>query len=363
MTNSTSVSLFIPDLSIGGAERVFVNLANGLADENLDVELVLLHKQGGFLSYVSNDVEVIELGASRLRYAIPSLSNHIQSKNVSNLITGMTFPNCVTILSKALVRVKKSVNVIITEHNTQSEKNDVGTKVQLSIARILYRGADQVIAVSEGVAEDVSEWCNLHKDSIQTIYNPIVNESTIFEDFPMPDHHAYSTNKDILLGVGRLVEQKNFPLLLEAFNRIESDRDVELVILGEGPKRSELEQKAEDLDCSSVIHFPGFVDDPYPYFAHSDVFVLSSKWEGFGNVLVEAMACGTPVVSTNCPNGPSEILADGEYGTLVPIGQPDTMAVSIQKELVDPISKTKLQNRALDFSVSKISKQYMEYLK
>jgi len=158
--------------------------------------------------------------------------------------------------------------------------------------------------------------------------------------------------------VGRLTEQKDIPTTLRAFERISKSQDVELVLLGEGELRGKLRDLAWDLGIEESVHMPGFVDNPFPYMRAADVLVLSSRWEGFGNVLVEAMACGTPVVSTECPGGPPEILRDGKYGKLVPVGDHKALADAVTQTLENPIGASRFVDRAIDFDYQKITKNY-----
>jgi glycosyltransferase involved in cell wall biosynthesis len=171
------------------------------------------------------------------------------------------------------------------------------------------------------------------------------------------DHRWFEDNEDpVILGVGRLNEQKDFQTLLRAFANVLKKRHAYLVILGEGEERSSLEVLSEELNVAHRVHMPGFVRNPYKYMARSDVFVLSSKFEGFGNVIVEAMACGCPVVSTNCRSGPTEILENGKWGRLVPVEDPLRMSNAINESIASPLPPSK--ERAQDFTAEVIMDQY-----
>ena len=176
----------------------------------------------------------------------------------------------------------------------------------------------------------------------------------------MPDHEWF-TNEDISVVVtaGRHVEQKDHPTLLRAFAELHSELDhTRLVVLGEGPLTPEYQQLSTKLGIKKEVLFPGFVYNPYQYMTHADVFALSSRWEGLSLVLIEAMACGTTVVSTDCPNGPSEVLAGGEYGELVPVGNPRLLKNALVRALSNPTNTRLLRERARDFSVSKAATEY-----
>jgi glycosyltransferase involved in cell wall biosynthesis len=194
------------------------------------------------------------------------------------------------------------------------------------------------------------------------IYNPAYNEG-IDRDWTVPDHPWYSQGQPaIVLGVGRLVRQKNFMNLLDAFARVRTQRPARLIILGKGPLRTELLAHARNLGIAADVSLPGFIHHPYSYMRHANVFVLSSDWEGFGNVIVEAMANGCPVVSTDCPSGPNEILDGGRYGPLVPVNAPSALAEAILKVLAQPIEKKLLQARASEFSIKSAANAYLEML-
>ncbi|MCG8345898.1 MAG: glycosyltransferase [Chlorobiales bacterium] len=178
---------------------------------------------------------------------------------------------------------------------------------------------------------------------------------------PLAHPWFYPGEPPVILGVGRLVQQKDFPLLIRAFSRLRKRREARLMILGEGPLRPELEALVETLDLKKDISLPGFIANPYAYMRCSALFILSSRWEGFGNVLVEAMACGTPVVSTDCPSGPSEILENGKWGRLVPVGDVNAMAFAMESALIEP-STHDTAMRAADFSVEQAISSYIQVL-
>jgi glycosyltransferase involved in cell wall biosynthesis len=156
--------------------------------------------------------------------------------------------------------------------------------------------------------------------------------------------------------------QKDFPTLLRAIHHLQEDHETNLIILGKGDDKPALKELAQSLGIADRVSFPGFVKNPYAYIARADVFALSSAWEGFGNVIVEAMACGTPVVSTKCPGGPSEILDHGTYGSLVPVGNSVAFAKALKQQIFSPTKPTRLQERAQEFDITKIARQYENVL-
>ena len=197
---------------------------------------------------------------------------------------------------------------------------------------------------------------------IATINNPVIPSGGIAE-YPAPDHEWFTSgDSPVILAVGRLSAPKDYPTLLQAFERVCRDRQARLVILGDGPEREKLERLAEELGIAGAVSMPGYASNPYAYMQHADLFVLSSAWEGSPNVLVEAMACGCPVVSTDCPSGPDQILEGGRYGVLVPVGAPELLAVAITGALDNPVARSKLLTRAADYSAEKSAACYLEVL-
>ncbi|ELZ36066.1 glycosyl transferase family protein [Halorubrum saccharovorum DSM 1137] len=195
------------------------------------------------------------------------------------------------------------------------------------------------------------------------IHNPAYSKGISEKATERVSHPWFQSDEPpVILGVGSLTPQKDFPTLVRAFNRLRSQQDARLVILGEGDRREELESLIQRYGIGDSVDLPGFVDNPFKYMKQADVFVLSSRWEGFGNVIVEAMACGTPIVSTNCPSGPAEILQNGKYGQLVRTGDPEALAAAVQATLAEPPAPDPLIERAKEFSVERVADKYLATL-
>ncbi|MCS4223600.1 glycosyltransferase involved in cell wall biosynthesis [Salinibacter ruber] len=223
-----------------------------------------------------------------------------------------------------------------------------------------YQYADSIVAISKAVAESVINELKIGDENVHRIYNPVDTRQII--KGASVSVNGLPSNVPIIIGVGSLGPQKDFETLVRAFARIRRKREAHLCILGEGGRRRELEKIAKKLNIHGSISMPGFVGNPFAYMQAADVFALSSKYEGFGNVLVEAMTCGTPVVSTDCPGGPSEILAEGVYGELVPVGEPDALAKVISEMICNPTDSQKLKERAKEFDISRVKKKYQNVL-
>jgi len=230
----------------------------------------------------------------------------------------------------------------------------------------LYPQAHNIVAVSQGVAEDLSTLIQLSPDRVTVIYNPVITPNLLEQALAPLTHPWFEREQPpVILGAGRLSLQKDFPTLLRAFALVRQHRPARLVILGEGEERANLERLAIELGIQNDVSMPGFVDNPFAFMAKASVFVLSSAWEGFGNVLVEALACGCPVVATDCRSGPREILDNGRYGRLVPVGDHEALAKAILETLDNPDfpadRQTRIQ-RAMEFSVDAAVDKYLKVL-
>jgi len=359
------LALFVPSLRGGGAERVMVNLARGFADRGLKVDLVLAKGEGLYLSQVPDKVRLVDLRAKRMASALPPLMTYLRREKPRSFLSAMMHTNVIAILARKLAKV--DTRIVISEHSTLSissrNAKSLRERYLPLIAKRIYPWADMIVAVSKGVADDLVCTLGLPRERIGVIYNPIVTPELLEKAKETVKHPWFQPGgPPVILGVGRLTKPKDFPTLLRAFASVRKEGRSRLVILGGGEERPNLEALAEEFGIAEDVDIPGFVENPYKYMACARVFVLSSRWEGFGNVIVEAMACGTPVVSTDCPSGPAEILEDGRYGELVPVGDYEALARSILSTLDNPISTSVLQQRARDFSVEKIADQYIDVL-
>ena len=290
-----------------------------------------------------------------------------KQNNVKLLFSAIRYCNILTLIANYFL----NINIVIREANTfdsilKGINNDsyqfrVKTKIVLLLMKILYRNANFIIGISTDVIKDIQYYINVPENKIKLINNPIFNENN-------PDFKATSLNDDrfnklphpILISIGRLVYQKNYEHLIRCFKLVVQKIDsAQLVILGVGPDQKRLLALTKDLNIIDRVHFLGFVENPYIYLRKSDLFVLSSRYEGFGNVIVEALAVGLPVVSTNCPGGPKEILDNGKYGKLVPIKDINAMAKAIIYTLQERVNKNDLISRAHKYSVKTISEEYI----
>jgi glycosyltransferase involved in cell wall biosynthesis len=357
MAAAKSIGIYLTSMTMGGAERVARNLCKGLVDRGYEVDLVLVEATGELLHDVPDAVSVIDLNASRVLRSFRPLREYLSMYDPDILYSMMTEPNVVAVLAHRLAMTDS--RLVVSEHNMLSRSSE-SLKDQLARAGTwaLYPLADDVVAVSEGVHDDLVATTRLEPADISMIYNP-VDVKSIREQATEPVDHEWITDDslDVILAGGRHESQKGFDTLLGAFSRIDEE-DVRLVLFGTGPETGSLQAQTEALGIDNRVSFPGFVENPFAYMASADVFVLSSKYEGFGLVLIEALACGCPVVSTDCESGPAEILEDGTYGPLVPVGAASTLADAITATLEDPLESDTLRGRAEDFDIESSVAQY-----
>lgn len=360
------IAIFIPSLRGGGAERVMVTLANAFAARNISVDLILVKAEGPYLSELDNVVRIFDLNVSRVIAGLPGLVRYFRREHPQALLSAMSHTNVIALLAKCLAF--SGTRVVVSERTQVSVSSAMSVlrrrRLLPMLMRWTYPWANGVVAVSHGVADDLSRTIAIPRERIVVIHNPIdfdrINSNSVERSAEL--YESVSSQSPIILGVGRLVEAKNFSFLIQAFAQTLKQFPAKLIILGEGPLRAKLEALIADNGLSNDVIMPGFVKNPYAWMRHAKIFVLSSSWEGFPNVLVEAMACGTAVISTDCPSGPKEILEDGKWGRLVPVDDVDALA----KAMVETLNETEHPNvieRAREFSVDHAADQYLSVLR
>ena len=365
--NQPLVSIFLPNLAGGGAERAMLYLAIGFAERGWRVDLVLAEITGAYLDLVPSKVRIIDL---RAKFPLTisktiALRHYLQQERPAVLFSALD------ILSAALwarwgtnvsTRIVMCVQTYLSEQFRNHQGQTLG-KLRSRMVRWLYPKCDAIVAASLGTAKDVAELTGLPLERIQVIYNPVVTPE-VFQKSQEPLEHTWFEpgSPPVILGIGRLVSQKDFFTLITAFASVREVRPARLIILGGGEQRLELEALIHRLGLEQDVDLPGFVENPYRFLSRVDLFVLSSRFEGFGNVVAEALACGAPVVSTDCPSGPSEILEGGKYGTLIPINNPEAMAIAILDALAAEIDRDALRQRSLEFERDRIVDQYLKLI-
>ena len=359
--------LFIaPNLGGGGAERALVNIINHLDRTRFEPHLALFQKEGVFLEELADDVPVYELQPTdygvlhrnwrRLR-AINQLYRTIRPALIMGILWQV---NSVLLLAQKFYSF--NCPVVINEQTAPASSRTIDSRRSQAwpLTRWLYQQADHVIVISEGIAAELSGE-GINRSKLSVIHNPLVL-SQLQE--PINVNGTRPDKVPLLVAAGRLAKPKNYPMLLNAVAKVGPEYPLTLWILGEGPEKAPLLDLVHTLNLDQTVSFLGFQDNPWHYIKQADIFVLSSDYEGFGNVIIEALAVGTPVIATDCPYGPQEILAGGVYGVLVPPGDANEMAAAIRSLLDDPARRERFRlagpSRAKDFAVDKIVTQYEE---
>jgi glycosyltransferase involved in cell wall biosynthesis len=389
------LALFIRSLGGGGgAERMMVTLAGAFASRGHRVDLVLGRVEGNFVGDVPDSVRLVDLGGRSVITAlpallrdpwsawpllpalvnlnppwvlgcIPALERYLREERPDAMLSALNYTNITALWSHHLAGVP--TRLVVSERNTLSVRAGREVRRRLRalprLVRRFYPWADGVVAVSAGVAEDLAQVTGIPRSEIRTTYNPVVGPEIAVQAAAPLDHPWFASGEPpVLLAAGKLKPQKGFTTLLEAFALLRRRRPARLIVLGEGPQRRELEARVHALGIENDVALPGFVANPFAYMARSAVFVLSSAWEGLPGVLIQAMACGCPVVATQCPSGPAEILEKGEHGPLVPVGDAPALSTAIESVLEAPPDSDQLRGRAGAFSVESSVDRYLESL-
>ena len=364
------LALFISRLHCGGAERVTVNLLRAAAQAGITLDLLLAKAEGSLLSEVPREVRVIDFNVSRVRSAIPQIALYLRRERPRAVISHMTHGNIAFLIARALARTKTPL--VVVEHSRFSPSS-AARKLhpwERKVARVLYPWADHVVGVSTGVSRDVEQSLGLPTDRVRTIYNPIVDarllaraEEPCPHPWLSPDPWPTGDDQPVLLTVGHLGRpEKDHATLLRAVAIVRQTRPVRLVIFGEGSERGQIESLRRDLGLETAVDLPGATNNPYAAMRGASLFVLSSRSEGLPTVLIEALACGCPTVSTTCPSGPTEILEGGRYGVLVPPENPAALAEGILKGLDREWDRDALRRRGAEFSATASMNQYLAIL-
>lgn len=362
------IAFFLPALSFGGIEANTIRLAKSFIEKGYDIELLLGRAQGEYLERIDKSLKVINFNKKRSIGMIYSLVRYMKKEKPDIVYTGGEQANIILMLAKLLSPKTKVIISIRTNLTVEYKETEriIKKKLYPLLSKYLYKLADSIVTVSKGVADDVNKFLNLPKSKLTVIYNPIIDDE-IFNLMEQRNSHPWLNDDQykVIVSVGRLVNQKNFSLLIKAFKKVKEQLpEAKLIILGEGPEKQKLKYLIEELEMEKDVTLEGFVQNPYSYMKKSDLFVLSSKWEGFGNVIVEALATGTPVVSTKCPSGPDEILENGKFGYLVNLNDVEQMSTAILHELSTPSADEKKRKaRAEKFSVESATIQYIKLMK
>jgi len=366
--NAAPLCIFVSFSGQGGVERMVVNLAAALHEAGHAVDLVLVKAGGRHVASIPAGVRVVRLEARHTLSAVPAFARYLRQARPRSVLAVKDRAGQAAILARWIARVP--VRLVIRIGTTVSAAL-AGQGVLRSWAwklstRLFYRHADAVVAVSAGVARDIAAMAGLAAERIHVVANPVVTPD-LAARAAQPAGHAWLDAPDpgappVVLAVGRFTRQKDFPTLIAAFARLRAQRAARLVILGQGRDQAACEALAARLGIAQDCDFPGFAANPYAFMSRARLFVLSSRWEGSPNVLTEALALGTPVVATDCPSGPREILAGGRFGPLVPVGDPDALAAAMAATLDHPLPAAELRAAVREFDAALSAGAYARVL-
>ncbi len=361
---SGGLSIFLPSLAGGGAERAIGTIAQGLARRGVEVSLLLGLAEGPYLAELQGSLRVLDLKSPALPMALPALVRHLREERPAALLAAMSHANVIAALAHRLARSQARLVLSERVHLSSLFEDYRGPRMLLTrrLMRWTYPWAERIATVSEGVSADLLKHVPLAPERVVAIPNPVVDATLAQRAAELPAHPWLAEpGVPVVLGAGRLIAQKDFATLLEAFARLRRERPLRLVILGEGEQRAALLARAQALGVAADVALPGFDANPFAAMRAARLFVLSSRYEGLPGVLIQAMACGTPVVSTDCPSGPREVLEGGRWGRLVPVGDAQALAAAMAAALDDP-APPDVRRRAADYSVDAAVAAYARVL-
>lgn len=366
--HSPRLAVLITDFGDGGVERMLVNIARGLAECGIQVDLLVKETHLPYLPTLSGQVCLVHLQADRSGGLLRALIAYLREHGPDVLLSAKSVDDRLAVQAQAAAgvatRVALRTGTNLSARLAARGKNPLQRWLERRRVRRVYVRADRVICVSHGVADDLARITGLARESIHIPHNPVITPE-LLELARAPAPHPWLADEPrppVVLGVGGLRRQKNFPLLLHAFARLRERRVCRLIILGEGRQRGRLGRLAERLGVAEDVSLPGFVANPYAYMARSALFVLSSYWEGSPNALTEAMAVGTPVVATDCPSGPREILDGGRYGELISIDDAVALAAAMERTLADPPPAERLREAVRPYMLAHSAQEYLDAL-
>ncbi len=357
--------MFFATSGHSGVDRVMTNLIRTFAARGIGVDVLHVRNHGPYLDPVPSNVRIVEMGTAHVNSSLFPLIRYLRREQPAALLTDKDRVNRLALWARRLARVP--TRVIVRTGTTVSRDLASRRPLQRWLQRIsmrrFYRWADGIIVPSAGAARDLAQVSGLPLHRIRAVPSPVITPELrrLAEE---PAAHPWFTTKDrpIVLGVGELCGRKDFATLIRAFAKLRQERACRLVILGEGRQRARLAALARDLGIGDDVAMPGFVKNPYPYMSRADLFVLSSNLEGAPVVLMEALAIGTPAVSTDCPSGPREILGDGRYGPLVPVGDSEALSKAMLATLDNPPDRALLKQGAEPFLAETSATSYLQVL-
>lgn len=364
--DNKKIVLFIRALHGGGAQRAMVRYANALSDRGYDTTVLVLNASGAFKAELSDKVTLITLSANRILTAIPAIIKEL--KRIKPEVVMVTEPACniAMIIARYLSGIE--TRLLIREGLFPSvavkESPYFQTRLSYKLAPYLYKKADIIVAIASEMADDLSSFLNIPREKITLIpINPVVTPK-LYELANEKVNHPWliEKNKPVIISVGRLEAQKDFKTLVNAFCLLRKDVDCKLIIIGDGTLQEELTQQIKMSGYEDDIDLAGFSVNPFSFMSNADLLVLSSRYEGLPNTLIEALACGVPSVATDCKSGPRDIFDNGKFGLLVPVGDEVQMATAMKQTLDSPIDRNILKERGAEYTLDKSIDAYLVHM-
>ncbi|QGU33727.1 glycosyltransferase [Thermochromatium tepidum] len=359
------IAVFASFSGAGGVERMLIHLLQGFVALGERVELVLIRDESPHLAHCPEAVERVRLHARQTLLAVPELAGYLRARRPRALLAAKDRAGRAAVLARALSGVDTRLVLRLGTNlsTAMAERGAFERWLRYWPIRRLYPALDSIVAVSEGVAEDTARLARIPRTRIRVIRNPVITPN-LYEAAAAPCPHPWLApgQPPVIMGAGRFQRQKDFPTLIRAFARLRAERDCRLMILGEGGGRRRLEALIAELGLDADVALPGFQTQLPAYLARAALFVLSSVWEGSPNVLTEALALGVPAVATDCPSGPSEILAGGRHGPLVPVGDVAALTAAMRETLDHPPPASELRAAVAEYEWMRSARAYLEAL-
>lgn len=359
------IAVFVSFSGTGGVERMIVNLIRGFVDLGQPVDLVLVRDRSPHLERLPPEVNWVRLDTDHTFLAVPALARYLREQRPFALLAAKDRAGRAAVLARRLARTDTRIVMRLGTNlsTAMADKPTFARWLRYRPIRWLYPRVDQIVAVSDGVAEDTAAIARIPREHIRVIRNPVITPELEKLAAEPCDHPWFQPGQpSIIVGAGRFQRQKDFPTLIRAFAQVQAQPPCRLVILGDGGGQAKLEALISELGLGDRVDLPGFRTNPYSYLARADLFVLSSAWEGSPNVLTEAMALGTPVVSTNCPSGPRELLDGGRYGPLVSVGDVNGLARAMAETLDHHLPPSALKAAVAEYNQNESAGNYLDAL-
>jgi glycosyltransferase involved in cell wall biosynthesis len=369
MKNNEKIAIFLPSFLGGGVEKMMVYLANNFSERGFTVDYVVIKNYGPYKELLSEKVNLIDLNKKRVITSIFALASYLRKNKPDVLLTAMNYVSIVAYIANKLSLT--NTKLVVSERAIPSKRLERNLKALVFKKTLshVYSKSSQVIAISNDVKTDLINNFKVKSQGITVVHNMVDlnNIRLINNDKKLQLYNKYFNQDEnippIIIAAGRLVEYKNFSYLIDAFYLLsKSNLKVKLIILGEGGERARLEKQIETYNLENRIKLPGFVTNPNDFYQISSLFVSTSKHEGFGNVIAEAMALGLPIIVSDCKGGPKEIVGYGKYGDIVPLNDVNLLALKITTKITEKYDASISVNRSKDFGVDKISQQYLQVL-